>query len=108
MGDRIFSLVNALLCNQYVIRVQRPREGLHEYDITDYETSEETEVQACFNRVMSAHFPTLWVFRAKDWHFDETAESVAMIDLASMEDRVIHYREFEVDEFIANRVKETK
>lgn len=108
MGDRIFSLVNALLCNQYVIRVQRPGEGLHEYDITDYECSDEAEVQACFNRAMSVHFPTLWVFRAKDWHYDATAEAVAMLDLATVEDRVVHHREYEVDEFITNRVKETQ
>lgn len=44
MGDRIFSLVTSLLCNGYVVRVQRPNNGLHEYDISDYETSDEAEV----------------------------------------------------------------
>ena len=108
MGDRIFSLVTSLLCNGYVIRVQRPGSGLHEYDIMDYETSEEAEVQSCFNHVMSVHFPTLWVFRAKDWHFGDTAEAVALIDLDTEEDSVTHYREYAIDKFIANRVKEAK
>lgn len=108
MADRIFSLVTALLCNGYVVRVQRATEELHGYDIADYETSDEAEVQACYNRAMSVKFPTLWVFRAKDWHWDETADAVAMIDLDTEVDTVQHHREYEVDEFITNRVKEAK
>ena len=106
MADRIFSLVCSLLCNGYVVRVQRPGNKM-EYDISDYEHGAEDEVQRCYNRAMSRHFPTLWVFKAEDWYDDES-EAVAMIDLATQEDRVTHYREFAVDEFIANRVKETK
>ena len=107
MGDRIFSLVTSLLCNGYVVRVQRPTSELHGYDICDYENGDESEVSRCYNRIMSSEYPSLWVFRKDDWYLTE-AEAVALIDLDTEEDSVTHYREYEIDKFIADRVKEAK
>jgi hypothetical protein len=105
MNERIFSLVCALLTNDYVVRVQRPGPG--SYDICDYEDGDEGEVDRCYNRVISVPFSTLWIFRKDEWYMEYDAEAVAMLELDTEADTVLHHREYEVDEFITNRVKES-
>lgn len=103
--DRLFNLICSLLCNDYVVRVQRPGEGM-EYDISDYEHGAEDEVSRCYNRTMSVAYPTLWVFTKDDW-YDMPAEAVAEIALDTEGDRVMWTRFFVNEPFIEARVKES-
>lgn len=109
MNDRIFTLVNALLHGDYILRIVHAGSFESGLQWEDYEGGNEEIVWDCHRRILDASVPTpeIIVFSPDEWA-EADGHATAHLEIDRDGDTVSYHREHAPDSFITNRVKETR